>query len=245
MVRIITLLVALCVAVITVSAQRNMTFISNFDYDEGVTDVWGHVTPDGIEYALIGTTEGFSIVSLADPTQPEELQFIPGQSTSWRDIKTWGEFAYVVSDNTSEGLLIVDMSTLPQDTAVWQYWTGPITELNEFLLNSHNIYIDEYGLAYLAGSNLGAIVSLDVRQDPWSPVFIAQTPGPYAHDVFVRDSVVYASEIYRGEISVVHRHHFSLRTTPGCPMIARQYTPRMKGPTRLSGVTIFPIGTMW
>ncbi len=60
MIRNLTLILAFAVVSLSVFAQRNMTFISNFDYDEGVTDVWGHVTPNGVEYALIGTTEGFS-----------------------------------------------------------------------------------------------------------------------------------------------------------------------------------------
>ena len=100
--RITTLLVALF-AVSTAFGQLNVSLISNLDYEPTVNDIWGYVNPEGEEYALVGNNEGYSIVSLKDPANPVELHFVPGQTTTWRDIKTWGEFAYVVSDNTSEG----------------------------------------------------------------------------------------------------------------------------------------------
>ena len=53
---------------------------------------------------LVGLETGFSVVSLADPVNPVEMFFIPGQQTVWRDIKVWGHYAYVTSDNTSEAL---------------------------------------------------------------------------------------------------------------------------------------------
>ena len=199
---IIRLTIVLCMAAMTqiVSGQLNMTLISNLDYDATLNDIWGYADSSGIEYAFVGTTEGYSIVSLEDPANPKELHFISGQSTTWRDIKTWEHFAYVVSDNTSEGMLIVDLSTMYNDTIDYTYWTGPVDTLGQ-LRRSHNIYIDEFGLAYLAGSNFDGVVVLDVDTDPWNPRFVLQTPAPYAHDVYVRDSIIYASEIYRGQFA--------------------------------------------
>lgn len=191
---------SLFVSITVATAQLNVELVANLDYDDVLNDIWGYVNPAGVEYALVGTTEGFSIVSLEDPTNPVELQFIPGQSTVWRDIKTWGNFAYVVSDNATEGILIVDMSTLPADTAAYTYWTGPVGDLGT-VYEIHNIFIDEYGLAYLAGSNLGSIIVLDVKEDPWNPNFILKTNAPYAHDVYTRDSIIYGSEIYAGEFN--------------------------------------------
>ena len=47
-------------------SQKNMTLVGNLPYDGFVNDVWGYVTPSGIEYALVGINSGVSIVSLAD-----------------------------------------------------------------------------------------------------------------------------------------------------------------------------------
>ena len=100
-------------------------------------------------------------------------------------------------------MLIVDMSTVDSDSLIYQYWTGPVDTLGT-LRRSHNIFIDEFGLAYLSGSNFDGIVVLDLTKDPWAPEFVLQTNAPYAHDAYARDSILYASEIYDGQI-------FSLR----------------------------------
>ncbi|MDX1479555.1 MAG: choice-of-anchor B family protein [Saprospiraceae bacterium] len=199
-------------------AQLNVELVGNLDYEPTLADIWGYVAPDSTEYALVGLTEGLSIVSLEDPTNPTEVAFIAGESTTWRDIKTWEDFAYVVSDNTSEGMLIVDLQFLP-DSVQFNYTLGPIDTLGE-LRRSHNIYIDEFGLAYLAGSNLGSIIVLDVKADPWQPQFVAKTPSPYAHDVYVRDSIVYTSEIYEGRFAA-----YDIRNTDSIRFLGSAITP--------------------
>ena len=183
-----------------VSAQLNMTLTGQLDYNDGVNDIWGYVDTEGTEYALVGLETGFSIVSLKDPANPDEVVRIPGQETVWRDIKTWGEFAYVVSDNTSEGMLIVDLSQLP-DTAAYVYITPDVPGRGQ-VRRAHNIYIDEYGLAYLAGANTGGLVVWDVKADPWNPTLIKWINTEYSHDVYVRDSIIYSSEVYHGELSI-------------------------------------------
>ena len=66
------------------------------------TDVWGWVDPDdSTEYALVGLTTGVSIVSLADPANATEVAFMPGANSTWRDIKTWGNYAYVTNEKSN------------------------------------------------------------------------------------------------------------------------------------------------
>ena len=97
-------------------AQTNVTLLSNLNQypSAGYNDIWGYVDGSGNEYALLGVETGTSIVNVTDPVNPVEVAFIPGgQSSVWRDIKTWGTYAYVVSDYTSDGLQIIDLSQLP------------------------------------------------------------------------------------------------------------------------------------
>ncbi|MEM9886009.1 MAG: choice-of-anchor B family protein [Bacteroidota bacterium] len=181
-------------------AQLNTTFVSNFDYQQGVSDIWAWVDEDGTEYALVGTQIGVSVVSLADPSMPEEVDFAPGPSSGWRDIKTWGDHAYAINE-TGEGLLIMDLSPLP-DSINYSYWSPTIEDLG--VLNTcHNIYIDE-GIAYLAGCNLnsGGVIFADVDTDPDNPIYIGKGDARYAHDVYVRDNMMYASDIFSGFFSV-------------------------------------------
>ena len=71
---------------------------------------------------------------------PEELFFVEGINTTWRDIKTFQERAYVVNDNNT-GMLIVDLSNLPAsiDTFTWNggLWQGD-TIVHK---NAHNILL--------------------------------------------------------------------------------------------------------
>ena len=178
--------------------QLNVAYVGQLDYDQRINDIWGYATPDGSEYALVGTNTGFSIVSLADPANPQELFFIEGTQTTWRDIKTWETYAYVVCDNCLDGLLVVDLSDLP-NSIEHQF----IREFdNGTLGSSHNIFIDEFGYAYMSGTDIVDVFFLDCFTDPYNPKFVANSPTPYAHDIYTRNNLMYASEIYNGHFAI-------------------------------------------
>lgn len=189
--------------VLNTYAQLNTAFVGQLDYDVFVTDVWGYVAPDGTEYALVGLETGVSIVSLADPENPREVQFLPGDYSRWWDLKTWGDYAYVVADesSSSEGLQVIDLSGLPL-AATKTIWTPEIG--SRTLANCHNLYIDENGVAYLAGCNVngGGMVFVDVATTPGSPALLGTGAPVYAHDVYTRDNRMYASEIYEERFAI-------------------------------------------
>lgn len=177
--------------------QLPYEFTSQISADQIVNDVWGYVAPDGHEYALVGTFTGFSIVDLADPSNPQEIHFIPGPETFWRDIKTFEEFAYV-SNESSEGILIVDLSGLPDSIE-----TKNINP--EGMFRAHNLYQDG-GILYVVGSNVfnGGILSLRLGRDPWNPEFIGAYSNAYVHDVYVRGGRAYAAEINDSRLRVLN-----------------------------------------
>jgi choice-of-anchor B domain-containing protein len=169
-----------------------------------VNDIWGYVAPDGTEYALVGLRDGVSIVSLADPDNIAEVQRISGQITTWRDMKVYGSHAYVVSDNTSEGMLVIDLTGLPTNVA-YEYYNLPYPPTGGQLFRAHNIFIDTTtAIAYLAGSNLngGGMVLYELSPQGDEPSFLATGPSTDAHDVFVNDGRMYASEIGVGMLSI-------------------------------------------
>src|SRR5690606_30931865 len=108
--RMLTMWVVLLCGTI-LSGQQHMELLSRVSYQAGVNDVWGYVAPDGTEYALVGLNTGVSIVSLADPTAAEELHFVAGANSTWRDLKTYGDYAYIVNE-TGQGLMVIDLSAL-------------------------------------------------------------------------------------------------------------------------------------
>ncbi|MEM9848209.1 MAG: choice-of-anchor B family protein [Bacteroidota bacterium] len=196
----VILLCFACLLALNISAQLNTTFIGQLDYDQSVNDVWAWVDEDGTEYALVGTQTGVSVVSLANPNNPVEVDFAPGPSSGWRDMKTWKDHAYAINE-TGDGLLVMDLSTLP-DSISYSYWSPTIEELG--ILNTcHNLYIDN-GIAYLSGCNLnsGGVIFADVDTDPNNPIYIGKADARYSHDVYVRDQMMYSSDIFAGVLSI-------------------------------------------
>ena len=172
----------------------NMDLIGNLPYSQGTNDIWGYADGSS-EYALVGTVTGFSVVDVTNPSNPIELFFIEGSSSTWRDIKTWGKYAYVTTE-AEDGLLIVDLSDLSGQTYVYT---------QEFFLTSHNIYIDENGYAYIFGAdtgNGGAII-LDLTIDPMNPTIAGVFDDYYLHDGMVRGDTLWGSAIYAGVFSVI------------------------------------------
>ena len=172
----------------------NMDLVGNLPYSQGTNDIWGYADGSS-EYALVGTVTGFSVVDVTNPSNPIELFFIEGSSSTWRDIKTWGKYAYVTTE-AEDGLLIVDLSDLSGQTYVYT---------QEFFLTSHNIYIDENGYAYIFGAdtgNGGAII-LDLTNDPMNPTIAGIFDDYYLHDGMVRGDTLWGSAIYAGVFSVI------------------------------------------
>ena len=192
------LLSALCFSFFSMSAQLNVSFVGDLPYSEELSDIWGYAAPDGTEYALVGVNDGTSIVSLADPANPTEVGFIPGAQSIWRDIKTFGDFAFVTTDQGSDGLLVIDMTNLPTSFESY-YWTPDLPNIGT-LSRCHNIYIDEDGWMYLAGCNInnGAVMIFDVFTDSYNPVFVNNVQGSYSHDVYTKENTMYASNLSSG-----------------------------------------------
>ncbi|MFT4760933.1 MAG: choice-of-anchor B domain-containing protein [Paraglaciecola sp.] len=198
-------IVAFILCSTTMFAQLNMDLVGELGYNNtNLSDIWGWADPDdGTEYAIVGLGNGTSIVSLADPANPTEVQYIPGQQSTWRDIKTWGDYAYVTCDEggSTEGLLVIDLTNAP-DNITWFNWNPTIA--GEVMNKCHNIYIDEFGYAYLAGcnNNDGGMLIIDVFTTPGTPILEAIAPSVYSHDVFTRDNIMYSSEIYEGHLGI-------------------------------------------
>ncbi len=201
-------------------SQLNTTLLSHIEYNNTeLNDIWGWVAPDGTEYALVGLRTGVSIVSLADPTDAKEVAFVPGANSIWRDLKTWGHYAYVTTDQGSDGLTVIDLSKLP-NTAPFTRWK-PVIDNTE-LQRCHNLYIDEKGYAYLAGCNVnsGGALFVDVKTQPGLPIYVGKGPAIYNHDIYTRNDIMYSSELNAGRVGI---YDVSNKSNP--TSLATQLTP--------------------
>ncbi len=128
------------------------------------SDVWGFTDLNSNrEYVIVGYNTGTAVIDVTDPESPAEVGFIAGQTTSWRDIaiyqffnsveNRWNAFAYVISEATSEGLFVIDLSQLPQSVARRNF----VSEYGA----AHNVYLTNTDFSTGLGLSL-AVPSLIV-----------------------------------------------------------------------------------
>ncbi|SHK61680.1 choice-of-anchor B family protein [Rhodothermus profundi] len=132
-------------------------------------DIWGWVDPEtDRRYALVGLSNGVSVVDVTDPVQPRLVAFLPEPerghahkarparaahegASLWRDIKTYGPYALVVSDNNpGHGLQIFDLRKLKSISQI-PVVLEPVAHYHGFG-KAHNIVVnEETGFAYAVG----------------------------------------------------------------------------------------------
>jgi choice-of-anchor B domain-containing protein len=183
------------------------------------SSVFGHAI-NGHEIAIIAGARHilFFDITGSKALNPELIAKFEGASTTvWREFKSYKNRLYAVSDNTTEGLMIFDMSNAP-DTIVQTYWS------NEFFAKSHSITLDTVsGHIYLNGSNVAntGLMVLDVSQNPDVPTVLANIgtlEGGYIHDSYVRNDTVYASSGYSG------LYVYDFKTNPAAPTTVASMT---------------------
>lgn len=172
-------------------AQVNIEKLGQFTYSKELSDVWSYNAPNGLEYALVGVSNGLSIVDVTTPAEPNEVQFIDGLSTIWRDIKTFQNYAYVTNEG-GNGILIADLQLLPDSVQFINYQNAG----DDTFDIAHNLYIDEFGFMYIAGHNIspGGVLIYDLNSTPMEPKFVGMYNENYVHDVYARNNIMYTSE---------------------------------------------------
>ena len=176
----------------TSSNVQLMSWLPLGDLSGGATsgnDCWGYTSPSNREYALIGTSNGTAFVEVTDPGSAQLISFQAGPSSLWRDIKTYGDNAYAVSEGGS-GIQIFDMANIDSGvvTLVNTVTTGGCTTA------SHNVAIDTTsGFLYRCGGSGGpcaggapqGLVIYNVGANPNNPPVVATYTTRYVHDAVV------------------------------------------------------------
>ncbi len=171
-------------------------------------DLWGWTDPDtGIEWALVGHSQGTAFISLQDPERPVYAGILPltegAQPSLWRDIKVYRDHAFVVADGAGQhGMQVFDLTRLrgvsnPPETFF------PATTYDR-IHSAHNIVINtQTGFAYSVGGGGGdetcggGLHMIDVRT-PTDPQFA----GCFADESTGRNRSGYTHDaicvVYRG-----------------------------------------------
>jgi choice-of-anchor B domain-containing protein len=195
--------------------SQNMTLLANWDDNtlpvhSGLVynDIWGYAA-DGREYAILGSAQKVHFIDVTNPASLVHIAaFAGGASSVWRDMKTYGQYAYAVADQGTEGLMIFDLSNLPASVT-------KVSQITTFFVRAHNIFIDtQTGRLYVAGANSApnGIIVLDLNSDPANPTLLANVslPGGYVHDVYVENNQAYCSHGGNG----LHVYNMTTPTTP-------------------------------
>ncbi len=173
----------------------------------GANDSWGWTDPnDGKEYVLMGLENGTAFIDISDPVNPIYLGKLATATgtTVWRDIKTYNNYAFIVSEASGHGMQIFDLTHLRNVN------NPPVTFTEDAhysgFSNAHNIVINEAtGYAYAVGTNtFGGGAHFVNIQDPLNPVAAGGfSADGYTHDAQVvtyngPDADYAGSEIYVG-----------------------------------------------
>ena len=167
-----------------------LSFVENGDLGGGsMNDIWGWVDPlDSAEYVILGRTNGTAFLDITDPVNPIYLGDLPTASlnSTWRDIKVYNNYAFIVSEAGQHGMQIFDLTNLRditsppllfEEDAHYSGWG-----------NAHNIVINEStGRAYGVGTNTfeGGLHIVDIS-DPLNPTLI----GDFSEDGYTHDAQV-------------------------------------------------------
>src|SRR5437868_3168754 len=131
---------------------NNITLLGHLSYgNQSCAGVWHYVGTGGNEYAIVGASDRLSIVDVTTPATPVEVASVPalpGQSSLWREVKTYGNYAYAVSEGGG-GVTIVDLSALPAVTS--KHWYGDTA--SSVLFNSAHAIAATDGYLYIFGSS--------------------------------------------------------------------------------------------
>ena len=158
-----------------------------FESVEG-NDSWGWTDSfDGKEYTLMGLDDGTAFVDISDPEVPLYLGKLPSATvnSSWRDIKVYEDYAFIVSEAPGHGLQVFDLSKL-RSVKTQQTFDSDLN-FNAFG-NAHNIAINkESGFAYVLGSKLfdGGPAFIDINS-PLNPSIV----GGYSFSSYTHDAQV-------------------------------------------------------
>ena len=151
-------------------------------------DSWGWTDPTNQkEYALMATNSAVIFIDISDPLEPFIVGHLPTatSNSTWRDVKTYGNYAFVVSEASGHGMQVFDLTrlrgvTTRQTFTADAHYTG--------FGNAHNIVINETnGYAYAVGSNTfsGGPHFVDIS-NPLNPT----AAGGYANDAYSHDAQV-------------------------------------------------------
>ena len=180
-------------------------------YGSGYASCWHYVHGDGREYAVLGYQRGTAIYNVTDPVATYLVDTIPGPPNLWREMKSYRNWIYVVTESRTtippyasmNGLQIIRMTDPEHPVLATTYTTN--------FLSSHTVTVDtSRALLVCNGTNNSAGQATGMRflslANPEAPLEVGRWPmtSPptpalhYVHDSVFRGNRLFASSVYVG-----------------------------------------------
>ncbi len=190
-----------------------------------LNDIWGWTSPNGEEYALVGTGDGMSIVRVTDPRTPAFIGIMPttqpaSVSNLWGDVGVFNVgqsddgdgsytgYAYYTTEADGVGINILELNQLDA--------MGPALDPNFQIPASavfagggydsaHNIYVNQAtGFAYVVGVGLVADGETACDGHPFHPSRFNTLILDLNHDPLNPEIVAYLADFGEHDIYVVN-----------------------------------------
>ncbi|MEV6596358.1 choice-of-anchor B family protein [Actinoplanes sp. NPDC051346] len=155
----------------------------------GSSSMWYWLdTSDSNEYVLYCRSNGVSFVNVTDPLNPKYVGNLPaanGTNSSWCDIRTYQNHAYIGKDSVTHGIQVFNLTRLRGVTTTQTFtpdahFTG--------LTNSHTLWINQStGFLYVSGANTcgKGLTIYDIR----TPLTL-KLAACYDREVYSHESIV-------------------------------------------------------
>lgn len=152
------------------------------------------------EYAISGGSSGTYFIDISNPSTPSVSAYVPGRAKCvWREIKTYQNYCYVVSDDSPPNRFqIIDMQYLPDSVHV-------IEDSWDILMMAHTIWIDNDKLYTSSTTYTNSYTNMAVYSlaTPTAPVLLRQLANDYpmiqqVHDLYSRNDTIFANCGYQG-----------------------------------------------
>jgi len=186
--------------------NQNTTLLAQRDeHGNGYSALWGYAGPNGREYAILGCSTGTAFYDITDTANIHEVDFVTGIASTWREMKVFSSYAYVVSEGTNSRLQIIALQYLPDSVSlVATYSYSGYTKTHSISQSGPYLYLHG-GNNTQGGTDPGGVTILDIT-NPQSPVKRGSWSNFYIHDSRILNDTIYACNIYDppGTISVIN-----------------------------------------
>ncbi|MEO5617583.1 MAG: choice-of-anchor B family protein [Candidatus Eisenbacteria bacterium] len=216
-----------------VPVTRNFEFKANVNEfppvpanGNGYSACWSYIHGDGREYAIIGTyNNGTAIYNVTNPAAPYRVGLIAGPPSLWREMKSYRNWIYVVTEGTSAGagVQIIRMTNPEAPVLAATYTTN--------FIRSHSVAVDTArALLICNGTNNTSGQATGMRilsiANPEAPVQLSWWPGgslPVSASDYIHDSVPIGTTLYGSSINSGIQRIFNF-SNPSVPAQVSSWT---------------------